>query len=164
MKLRDPGAGWGLLLILLHIRRRTRDLGQTIAAGTPASAFWKHEWFPKTGISFRMACAQKDTSGSIEIVESGFVGYVWLHQGYRGWGAASLAATFEFQTLSINEIRGILHQTFVASAFAEKTQVIKGCRLRGEGEALIREPYSRVGMVKARAEDEQKERRAKRRT
>ena len=156
MKLRDPRAGWGLLLILLHIRRRTRDLDQTIAAGAPASAFWKHEWFPKTGISFRMACAQKDTSGPIEIAEA--------VAGYRGWGAASLAATFGFQTLSINEIRGTLHHTFVVSAFAENTQVIIGWRLRGEGEVQIREPDSRVGMAKARAEDEQEERRAKRRT
>ena len=40
--------------------------------------------------------------------------------------------------------------------------MIKGWRLRGEGEVQIREAYSRVGMVKVRADEEQKERHGKR--
>ena len=41
--------------------------------------------------------------------------------------------------------------------------MIRGWRLRGEGDVQIRESYSRVRMVTARAEDEKKESRAKRR-
>ena len=101
-----------------------------------------------------MDCAQKDMFGSIELIEA--------IARYRAWSATNLTATFEFQTLSVKEIRDILHQSFGASAFAEDPQVIKGWRLKGEGEVQMRQPYSRVGMVKARVAGEQKERHAKR--
>ena len=80
--------------------------------------------------------------GSIEIAET--------LARYRDWSATALAATLEFQTQGIKEIRSILHQTFGSSAFAENPKVIKGWHLRGEGEVQIREDYSRVGMVKVR--------------
>ena len=69
---------------------------------------------------------------------------------FRGWCATTLAATFGFETLSIKEIRGILQQSFGASAFAENTQVIQGWRPRGDGGIQIRQAYSRVGMLEAR--------------
>ena len=140
--LRGPRSGWGLLLILLHLRRSTPELDKIVNEGTPTSAFWKQEWFPKTGFLFQQQCAYRNQFASMDMEEA------ITH--YRAWRAAAPLATYEFQTLPKKEIRSILLRTFRGSAFDGNQEVIRGWSIRPLDDRTVRNEYSRVGMVKER--------------
>ena len=138
--LKDPRSGWGLLLILLHLRRSTPDLERIVNEGTPTSSFWKQEWFPKTGLLFQQQCFYRNQFASVDMEEA-------ITQ-YRAWRAAAPLATYEFQTLPKKEIRSILLRTFGDSSVDGSQECIRGWSIRPWNFRAAINEYSRVGMKK----------------
>ena len=141
--LREPRCGWGLLLILLRLRRRTSDLDKSVNEGTPTSSYWKKVWFPKTGLQFQRECTYKNQFGAMEVEEA-------VAQ-FRAWFAAAPLATYEYQTLPVKEIRSVLTRTFGESSYDGATEIIAGWSLRPSDAKAYCGSNSRVGMVKERA-------------
>ena len=141
--LREPRCGWGLLLILLRLRRRTSDLDKSVNEGTPTSSYWRKVWFPKTGLQFQRECTYKNQFGAMEVEEA------VAH--FRAWFATAPLATYEYQTLPVKEIRSVLTRTFGESSYDGATEIIAGWSLRPSDGKAYCGSYSRVGMVKERA-------------
>ena len=141
-KLRNPKVGWGLLLILLHVRRSDADLDRVVNDGARTSAFWKQRWFPKTGTLFQESRTYRNQFGTMEMEEA-------ITQ-YRAWCAAAPLSTYEFQTLPKKDIRSILLRTFGGSSFDGNGEIIEGWSLRPWDDRHVPKACSRVGMVKER--------------
>ena len=141
-RLRDPRCGWGLLLILLQVRRSNPDLEDKVARGTLTSRYWKDQWFPKTGILFRETCTYRDAFGEIPLPQA--------VASFRQWSATSLNATFEYQTLRVKEIEKILRQSFGPEAFEKDERTLGGWSLRNPDMTWTQVGGPRVGMLKIR--------------
>ena len=112
--LREPRRGWGLLMILLRARRLTPDLDKAVNEGTPTASYWEKERFPETGVQFQGERTYKNQFGAMEVEAA-------VAQFQASFAAAPLA-TYEYQTLPVEDIRAVVTRTFGAASpegFAE---------------------------------------------
>ena len=121
---------WGIMDILLILRRSTGDLDEIIESRTPTSRWWKNRWSPDAETIFARDNLEKRKAGRARMRE--------CLKTFLEWAASSLNSAYDSDRAPEGAIRGILDAAIGMPVLFNKSLVCMGICIERQAVSQLR--------------------------